>query len=88
MAELLVTFVDLLFTVLSLAIFGRVIMSWISPQGTDPISPILHQITEPILDPIRRVVPSLGMFDLTPMIGLIVLNIVRPIVVKLLQSGL
>ena len=40
-------------------------MSWISPKGNDPISSILHQITEPVLGPIRRLMPQLGMFDLS-----------------------
>ena len=71
---------------LNLAILGRVIMSWISPRGTDPISPILHQITEPILAPIRRLVPSVGMFDLTPMVALILLNFVLLRIVRLIFS--
>ena len=80
----LVQFINLLFTALSLAIFGRVIMSWISPQGDDPLTNFLDQITEPILSPIRSVVPPLGMFDLTPMIALVVLNIIRPVIVGIL----
>lgn len=78
--ELLRTFFDLLITALSVAIFGRVIMTWISPRGDDPISPILIQISEPILAPLRRIIPPLGMFDLTPMVALLLLNvIVRPL---------
>ena len=56
-------------------------MSWISPHGDDPVSSILIQITEPIIAPIRRVLPRFGMFDLSPMIALLVLNfIVLPVV--------
>ncbi len=70
---------------LNIAIFGRVIMSWISPQGTDPISTILFQITEPILAPIRHVLPRLGMFDFAPMVALLILNLViSPLVRTLL----
>jgi YggT family protein len=73
-----------MFTVLSLAIFGRVLLSWISPKGEDPISALLIQVTEPVLYPIRRVVPALGMFDLSPMIALILLNVIRPYLVRTL----
>jgi YggT family protein len=83
----LAQFINLLFTALSLAIFGRVIMSWISPNGEDNISQFLDQITEPILAPIRKIVPPLGMFDLTPMIALIVLQMVRPHIVNLIHGG-
>ena len=80
MNDFVVTFIDMLVYVLSIAIFGRVVMSWISPGGNDPVSTILFQITEPILGPIRRVMPRLGMFDLSPMVALILLNfVIRPL---------
>ena len=84
MNVLLITFIELLFTVFYFAILGRVIMSWISPRGDDPLSPLLHQITEPILKPIRQVVPPLGMFDLTPMIALILLTVIQGILFRAL----
>ena len=66
------------------AIFGRVIMSWVSPRGGDPLSNLLIQITEPILQPIRRVIPSMGMFDLTPMVALILLTIIQRVLIDAL----
>ncbi|MBM3933607.1 MAG: YggT family protein [SAR202 cluster bacterium] len=74
--EFTVRFFEILINILTLAIFGRVIMSWISPRGTDPLSVILNQITEPVLMPIRKVVPRFGMFDLTPMIALLLMQMV------------
>ena len=82
MNSLLEHFINLFITALILAIFGRVIMLWISPKGTDGLSLMLHQITEPILAPLRKVIPSLGMFDLTPMIALILLNLIRSILIS------
>ena len=80
MNSFFLTFASLFINALSIAIFGRVIMSFVSPHGKDPLSVLLIQITEPILGPIRKVVPPLGMFDLTPMIALLALNmIVRPL---------
>jgi YggT family protein len=80
----LANFVDLLVTALSIAIFGRVIMSWVSPAGKDPISTMLIQITDPILRPIRQVMPRTGMFDLAPMIALLVLNfVIRPLLLAM-----
>ncbi|MCX8215113.1 MAG: YggT family protein [SAR202 cluster bacterium] len=63
-------------TIFSFAIIGRIVMLYVSPQGNDPISPLLYQATEPILGPIRRLLPSMGGFDLSPMIALIVLNVI------------
>ena len=76
MSSFLANFIQLLVLVLNLAIFGRAIMSWISPSGSDPLSSMLHQITEPILKPIRQVLPSTGMFDLSPLVALILLNFI------------
>jgi YggT family protein len=80
----LVGLVDLVVTIMSLAIFGRVIMTWVSPAANDPISALLYQITEPILAPIRRIVPPLGMFDLTPMAAIFLLYFIRYLLRSLL----
>jgi YggT family protein len=52
-----------------------VLFSWISFDPGNPIYEIVHEITEPILAPIRSVVPRLGMFDLSPIVAMIVLGI-------------
>ncbi len=81
MNELLSNFLLLLVYAFDLAILGRVVMSWISPGGTDPLSQMLIQITEPVLGPLRRVIPPMGMFDLSPMIALLLINfVVLPVI--------
>ncbi len=61
------------FRVLAFAIFARAIISWfpIDPQG--PIVRTLNAITEPLLEPLRRVIPRIGMIDLTPMVAILLL---------------
>ncbi|GGA72117.1 membrane protein [Neiella marina] len=51
----------------------RAILSWVS-QGYNPIEAALHQLTEPMLAPIRRVIPSLGGLDLSVLVLLIALQ--------------
>ena len=54
-----------------LCIFGRIILSWfpVSPGGAiATISGFLYSITEPVLGPIRNVLPRVGMFDLSPIV--------------------
>jgi YggT family protein len=70
----LANFVSLLFQILGLAIFLRAIISWFRLAPDNPIQIILVQITEPILAPLRRVVPSLGMIDITPWVAIILLQ--------------
>ena len=76
MTEFIEIYASFLIYALNIAILGRVVMSWISPNGNDPLSGILMRITEPILAPIRKVMPSTGMFDFAPMVALFILNFV------------
>ena len=70
-------FIWLLFQIVTFAIFFRVILSWFSLRPDNPILIILYEITEPILSPIRRVVPRIGMFDITPMVAILLLSVIR-----------
>ena len=80
---LIANFVDLLVTVLTIAIFARIVLSWLPIGGTNhPIVALVYQITEPILGPLRRVIPRVGMFDLTPMVAIILLGVIRGAVSK------
>ncbi|NJP05074.1 MAG: YggT family protein [Chloroflexaceae bacterium] len=73
MAGFFITFINLLFQALWLAIFGVVILSWIDPTGNMRVTQILREITEPILGPIRKIMPSVGGFDFSPMVALLLL---------------
>ena len=73
---------------LEVSIFATVLMSWISPEGKGSINEILRQITEPILGPIRKIVPPLGMFDFTPMIAIFILQIPVLFIIRFLESAL
>ncbi len=53
--------------VLLAAVFIRIIFSWTNFDPENPIAQVIQQITEPILAPIRSVLPRIGMFDLAPM---------------------
>ena len=84
MNEFLALFIEVLSTVLYFAILGRVILSWISPGGGDQLSTILYQVTEPILGPLRKVLPRLGRLDLSPIAALLILTFLRQFLVSAL----
>ena len=89
MEAYLVQFVDILSTVLSIALLIRVISSWFNVGPTSPLFPILNivnQVTEPILAPIRRVLPRLGMLDLSPMVALLLLTFIRSVFVRIITG--
>ena len=55
-------------------IIARVIISWFANQSRHPLIPLIYQLTEPVLRPISRFLPSLGGVDLSPLIALIALR--------------
>ena len=61
------------------ALFARVILSWFPLQRGGVMAKInrfLIRVTDPVLEPVRRVLPRMGMFDLSPIIVFLVLEIV------------
>lgn len=71
----LFSFIRLLCEVLTLAIFIRVILSWFLTRP-NTLTIILDKITEPILAPLRRIIPRAGMFDFTPLVAIILLQLI------------
>ncbi len=77
--------IALLLQLLSLAIFIRALLSWVSPDPYNPIVRALDSITEPILQPLRQIVPRVGMIDITPIVAIILLSVIAQLV---RQSGI
>jgi YggT family protein len=77
MSDSLLSLVDLVITVLIFLTIARSLFSWIDPALRTPVGRILRDITEPIIAPIRQVVPTAGALDFSPMIAVFVLIILR-----------
>lgn len=67
-------FLQFLFMALWALVFGRMIMSWVDPTGRNRVSAFLIQSTEPLLAPIRRLLPQSGMVDWSGFVVLLVLG--------------
>jgi YggT family protein len=63
-------------------IFLEVIFSWVNPHA--PLAPFVHVLNDPLMRPLRRVIPLVGNIDLTPLVALILLRIVLQLVTELL----
>jgi YggT family protein len=61
---------------LLVAIVIRIVFSYISINPENPIYTVIHEITEPILAPIRQFIPRIGMFDLSPMVATFILILI------------
>lgn len=80
MVSLLINFTIFLTDVLSIAIFIRAMLSWV--QINNKITAIVYQITEPILMNIRKIIPGVGSIDISPMIAILILQLVQSILLS------
>lgn len=81
--------VQFLFELYSFVLLARILTSWLNLDPyTNPIVRLLYQLTEPLLAPIRRVLPPAGMMDFSPIVGFIIIMVVERIVLSLLLSSL
>ena len=67
----------------SLCIFGRIILSWFPISRGSPMESIysaLYSITEPVLGPVRRALPPLGGFDLSPIVVIFGLQLISRVI--------
>jgi len=72
----LFNFIRILCEVLTIAIILRAILSWFSPRPTNRLAIILYRVTEPMLAPLRRIIPRAGMVDFTPLVAIILLQLI------------
>ena len=82
--ELLIRLVNYFIILLTVAIFARAILSFVPlvvrppyPAFLEAITRVVFQITEPVLVPVRRMLPSFGGMDFSPMLVIIVLWLIR-----------
>jgi YggT family protein len=74
----LIQFLLNLLWILQVAIVIRAVLSWFDPAASNPISRFLVQLTEPLIAPIRRVLPLVGgVLDLSPLVALILLQLLQ-----------
>ena len=82
---------DVLFTLIYLSILGRIILTLVlSFMSGDPppvlvsVTQVLIQVTEPILAPIRRVLPNFGMIDFSPLVAILLLTAAQQLINRFL----
>ena len=61
----------------SLIVFVAVVLSWTQMPPSNPIVQFVHAVTEPVLGPLRRALPSMGGLDFSPMVLLIGLQMLK-----------
>ncbi len=76
--------VMLAINVFMFAIIIQVILSWVNPGNYNPVTALLYSITSPIMRPLQRLIPPISGIDLSPLVAIIGLQVLRMLVMPLL----
>lgn len=80
--------INAIFTIFYALLFARIILSWIRPDPYNPtwgkIITLIYNLTEPILAPIRNLLPSMGGLDLSPLIVFFVARFLQGLLINFL----
>jgi YggT family protein len=71
----------------TLAIFIRIIFSWVGMSYANRLMRFFVKTTEPLLGPLRRMVPTVGMFDISPIVAFLILWVCKAAVARMLLRG-
>jgi YggT family protein len=84
-ARFFLFFISTLIYILNFAIIIRALMSWFNPSTENPIVHFVIEITEPVLAPLRRIVPRIGMMDITPIVAILLMNVILQVLESTLR---
>ncbi|MEK7277304.1 MAG: YggT family protein [Chloroflexota bacterium] len=86
MAQNIVGILSTLSTLFSLLILARIVFSWIQVDRYNPVVAFIFNVTEPILAPIRNFLPSVAMFDFSPLVAILLAEVVVRILSAIVLS--
>jgi len=86
MTYYLIRVVSFLFDVWTVALLARVFLSWFNVSPYHPVVKILNTVTEPILGPLRRVIPPIGMMDISPIVAILLVQVLERLVITALWN--
>jgi YggT family protein len=79
--------IDLALNVYIWIIIGRALISWVNPDPYNPIVTFLYRATEPVLAPIRRLIPIRGLgIDISPIIVIMIIYFLQTFLVKTMMQ--
>ncbi|MBT3225946.1 MAG: YggT family protein [Deltaproteobacteria bacterium] len=82
----IINLIDGVLTFLTYAIIIRAVLSWIRPNPNNPLVLLLRRITDPILGPLERNVPPIAGMDFTPVIAIVLIQVVQGLIPRLVGA--
>lgn len=79
--------IGLLVNIYFFALLAMIILSWIAPSSKNAAVFLLYQITEPVMAPLRKIIPSMGGLDFSPILVFIVINVIQIVLRHIANSA-
>jgi YggT family protein len=84
--SILITVITVIFRGYELLMLIRVLLSWVNVNPYHPLVRLLHRVTDPVLKPVRRIIPPIGgTVDISPVVVLIVIDLLYRLLISLLM---
>jgi YggT family protein len=87
MQAVLLYLVNLLYYTLLILIIARIIISFVNVSPYHPVVQLVYQLTEPLLGPIRNLLPAMGGLDFSPFVLIIAAQLIRVILFSLIGTS-
>jgi len=82
----MISFIHIAFEILTYIIFIRVILSWFPHNPYQPLIKLIYQISNSVLSPIRNSISPIGGIDISPIIAIFMIQLIKNIILKFLFS--
>lgn len=80
---------DSILTIYMYILIARAIISWVNPDPYNPVVNFLHRVTEPVLSPIRRLLPDMGGIDVSPIVVFMIIIFLQKFMIhSLMEIGI
>lgn len=80
----LVTIIDIAFEVYMALMVARILLSWVRHNPYQPVIRFIYETTEPVLGFFRRIIPPIGIIDISPIAAFLALGLMRSIIIKII----
>ncbi|AQS58333.1 YggT family protein [Desulforamulus ferrireducens] len=81
----LISFLNVAFWVYEMMLLARILLSWFPHNPYNPVVRFLYETTDPYLNIFRRVIPPLGMVDISPIVAFLVLRMIQNLIFSLVR---
>jgi YggT family protein len=84
--EGLIVLIQMIFYLYQLLLLGRILLSWVQVDPYHPVVQFLYTVTEPVVRPIRDLLPPTGMVDFSPFVAIILAQLLQMLLVQIVRT--